>query len=267
MFYLIAVCEVPEAAPYEPDGFIGVDLGIVNIATTSTSYQPAGRSLNRYRKRQLALRVKLQKKRTKSAKRRLKERSRREQRHVKNTSHIIAKTIVTEAERTFAGLSLEELKGIRQRVRLRKPQRVALQPMQIRPSEGTPRSPGATGDLESERPGPAVVFQEHRRCIDYPPGPCLSCQDQRTAFDQAGHVNNAAQALTWSHVQLFTAVHRGCPDRCGRSGGVVHPRVRGHGPLRPLWCVVHEVRPGVSFSRFRVDAASAQLHHGASRSR
>ncbi|MFE4848857.1 RNA-guided endonuclease InsQ/TnpB family protein, partial [Streptomyces sp. NPDC056689] len=31
---------------------------------------------------------------------------------------------VTEAERTSAGISLEELKGIRQRVRLRKPQRV-----------------------------------------------------------------------------------------------------------------------------------------------
>jgi IS605 OrfB family transposase len=125
-FYLIATCEIPEAETYEPDGFIGVDLGIVNIATTSTGYQPAGRGLNRYRKRQLALRAKLQKKRTKSAKRRLKERSRREQRHVKNTNHIIAKTIVTEAERTSAGLSLEELKGIRQRVRLRKPQRVTL---------------------------------------------------------------------------------------------------------------------------------------------
>jgi transposase len=121
VFCLIATCEVPEAETYEPDGFIGVDLGIVNIATTSTGYQAAGRGLNRYRKRRLALRVKLQKKRTKSAKRRLKERSRREQRHVKNTNHIIAKTIVTEAERTSAGISLEELKGIRQRVRLRKP--------------------------------------------------------------------------------------------------------------------------------------------------
>ncbi|MEU9393929.1 transposase [Streptomyces sp. NPDC048324] len=126
VFYLIATCEVPEAETYEPDGFIGVDLGIVNIATTSTGYQAAGRALNRYRKRQLALRAKLQKKHTKSAKRRLKERSRREARHVKNTNHIIAKTIVTEAERTSAGISLEELKGIRQRVRLRKPQRVAL---------------------------------------------------------------------------------------------------------------------------------------------
>ncbi|MFJ6065468.1 RNA-guided endonuclease InsQ/TnpB family protein [Streptomyces tendae] len=126
VFYLVATCEVPEAERYEPDGFIGVDLGIANIATASTGYQAAGRGLNRYRKRQLTLRQKLQKKRTKSAKRRLKARARREARHVKNTNHIIAKTIVTEAERTSAGISLEELKGIRQRVRLRKPQRVAL---------------------------------------------------------------------------------------------------------------------------------------------
>ena len=65
-------------------------------------------------------------KRTKSARRRLKERSRREPRHAANQNHIVAKTIVTEAERTSAGISLEELKGIRQRVRLRKPPRVAL---------------------------------------------------------------------------------------------------------------------------------------------
>ena len=125
VFYLIATCEVPEAEQYEPDGFIGVDLGIVNIATTSTGYQAAGRKLNRYRKRQLALRKKLQLKGTKSARSRFKARSRKEQRHVKNTNHIIAKTIVAEAERTGRGLSLEELKGIRNRVRLRKPQRVA----------------------------------------------------------------------------------------------------------------------------------------------
>ena len=65
---------MPEAEQYEPDGFIGVDLGIVNIATASTGYLAAGRGLNRYRKRQLALRRKLQAKGTKSAKRRLKDR-------------------------------------------------------------------------------------------------------------------------------------------------------------------------------------------------
>ncbi|MFB6677308.1 RNA-guided endonuclease InsQ/TnpB family protein [Streptomyces sp. NPDC056390] len=126
VFYLLATCDVPEAEQYEPDHFIGVDLGIANIATTSTGRKTAGRGLNRHRKRHLELRRKLQAKGTKSAKRLLKRRNRREQRHAKNQNHIIAKTIVTEAERTSAGISLEELRGIRQRVRLRKPQRVAL---------------------------------------------------------------------------------------------------------------------------------------------
>ncbi|MEU4048475.1 transposase [Streptomyces olivaceus] len=126
VFYLVATCDVVAAERYEPDGFIGVDLGIANIATASTGYRAAGRGLNRYRKRQLALRAKLQKKRTKSAKRRLRARARKEARHAANQNHIISKTIVTEAERTGRGLALEELKGIRNRVRLRKPQRVAL---------------------------------------------------------------------------------------------------------------------------------------------
>ncbi|MER5185784.1 RNA-guided endonuclease TnpB family protein, partial [Streptomyces sp. NPDC002896] len=89
-FYLIATCDVPEAEQYEPDGFIGVDLGIVNIATMSTGYKAAGRGLNRHRKRQLDLRRKLQAKGTKSAKRLLKKRNRREKRHAANTNHIIA---------------------------------------------------------------------------------------------------------------------------------------------------------------------------------
>ncbi|TDO46180.1 IS605 OrfB family transposase [Kribbella sp. VKM Ac-2527] len=126
VFFLIAVCEVPEAEQYTPEGFVGVDLGIVNIATTSTGYRAAGRGLNRHRKRQLELRKKLQAKHTKSAKRRLKNRRRKERRHAANVNHIIAKQIVTEAERTSSGIALEDLGGIRQRVRLRKPQRVTL---------------------------------------------------------------------------------------------------------------------------------------------
>ncbi|MFE6806941.1 RNA-guided endonuclease InsQ/TnpB family protein [Streptomyces sp. NPDC057681] len=175
VFYLIATCDVSEAEPYEPDGFVGVDLGIVNIATTSTGYQAAGRGLNRYRKRQLALRAKLQRKRTKSARRRLKERSRREQRHVKNQNHIIAKTIVTEAERTSAGISLEELKGIRQRVRLRKPQRVALHSWAF-------AQLGEFIVYKARRAGVPLVFVDPA----YTSQTCCECQhvDRRNRVDQ-----------------------------------------------------------------------------------
>jgi IS605 OrfB family transposase len=126
VFYLIAVCDIPEAEQYEPSGFVGVDLGIANIATTSTGYRAAGRGLNRHRARQLALRKKLQAKGTKSAKRLLKKRSRKEARHTANVNHTISKTIVTTAERTGSGIALEDLTGIRSRVRLRKDQRTSV---------------------------------------------------------------------------------------------------------------------------------------------
>ncbi len=127
VFYLIAVCEIPEAPVNEkPSAFIGVDLGIVNIATTSTGYRAGGRGLNRHRRRQLELRRKLQAKGTQSAKRRLKHRGRKEARHAANINHIISKRIVTTAERTGRGIALEDLTGIRERVRLRKDQRTQL---------------------------------------------------------------------------------------------------------------------------------------------
>ncbi len=126
MWFLVATCEVPETEQTEPTDFLGVDLGIVNIATTSDGKIHAGRRLNRYRKRQLALRAKLQRKGTKSAKRVLKRQRRKETRKATGTNHIISKHIVTVAERTGRGIGMEDLAGIRTRARLRKPQRVAL---------------------------------------------------------------------------------------------------------------------------------------------
>jgi IS605 OrfB family transposase len=68
----------------------------------------------------------LQAKDTKSARRLLTRRRRKEARHAANVNHTIAKTIVTEAARTGRGIAVENLTGIRDRVRLRKPQRVTL---------------------------------------------------------------------------------------------------------------------------------------------
>ncbi|MFW6694039.1 RNA-guided endonuclease InsQ/TnpB family protein [Streptomyces sp. MAR4 CNX-425] len=126
MFFLIATVEVPEPQAYEPAGWLGVDLGIVNIATTSDGRTMSGRRVNRYRKRQRDLRQKLQAKRTKSAKRALKRIRRRESRYTTQRNHIIAKKLVTTAERTSRGIGLEDLSGIRQRVTAKKDQRSAL---------------------------------------------------------------------------------------------------------------------------------------------
>ena len=124
MWFLNATCEVPEApVNTAPVDFLGIDLGIVNIATTSDGEIMAGRERNRIRARERTLRGKLQKKNTPSAKRRLKKRRRKEARRAKDINHKIAKHVVAEAERTGRGIALENLTGIRERVRLRKPQR------------------------------------------------------------------------------------------------------------------------------------------------
>lgn len=125
-WYLYATCEVPEADEYTPEGFVGVDLGIANIATTSDGDVYSGKQVNQVRHRNRHLRRRLQKKGTKSAKRVLRRLSGREARFAADTNHRIAKQIVTEAQRTSRGLALEDLGGIRKRARLRKPQRVTL---------------------------------------------------------------------------------------------------------------------------------------------
>ncbi|MEV2219704.1 transposase [Nocardia vinacea] len=126
-WYLYATCEVPEAQPITPTaGFVGVDLGIANIATTSDGTIHAGKHLNQIRHRNRRLRKRLQQKGTKSAKRLLRKVSGREKRFAADTNHRVSKMIVIEAQRTSRGIALEDLGGIRERVRLRKPQRVTL---------------------------------------------------------------------------------------------------------------------------------------------
>jgi putative transposase len=60
--YLYATCEIPEASVVAPNGFLGVDLGIVNVATTSDGTRYGGKHLNRIRRRNQRLRAKLQRK-------------------------------------------------------------------------------------------------------------------------------------------------------------------------------------------------------------
>lgn len=73
------------------------------------------------RTRNRELRHTLQMKNTKSAKRLLRQRARKEARFAADVNHQISKRIVAEAERTGRGIAVEELTGIRERVRLRKP--------------------------------------------------------------------------------------------------------------------------------------------------
>ncbi|MER6178839.1 hypothetical protein ABT130_47110, partial [Streptosporangium sp. NPDC001681] len=51
MWFLIATCDLPDVPVRTPDGFLGVDLGIANIATTSGGVRHSGKGLNAVRHR------------------------------------------------------------------------------------------------------------------------------------------------------------------------------------------------------------------------
>ncbi|MER7794445.1 transposase [Streptomyces sp. NPDC097640] len=125
-WFLIATCDLPDPKVYEPVDWIGVDRGIVNLATTSDGANYQGRRLSRYRRWQARKRAELQARRTRSATRRLARRAHRERRHATCVNHRISKEIVSVAQRTGRGIAVEALGGIRERVRLRRDQRGTL---------------------------------------------------------------------------------------------------------------------------------------------
>jgi putative transposase len=116
--------ETPDA--HEPGAWLGVDLGVVNIATDSDGSRAAGAHLNGLRHRHRRVRGRLQARRTRSARRRLRRRAGRERRFATDVNHRIAKELVRRAQRTGRGIALEDLKGIRGRIRARRPQRGVL---------------------------------------------------------------------------------------------------------------------------------------------
>ncbi len=125
-WHLLATCEVPDPEITEPTDWIGVDRGIINLATTSDSVNYQGRRLSRYRRWQAHKRSELERKNTRSSIRRLARRADKEQRHATHVNHKISKEIVSVAQRTGRGVAVEQLDGIRDRVRLRRDQRDTL---------------------------------------------------------------------------------------------------------------------------------------------
>ncbi len=175
-WYLFATCDIPEPPVAEPVDWLGVDLGIVNIATTSDGVVMSGRRLERYRKRMRAVTAKLQAKKTKNAKRRLKAIRRREARFATDTNHRISKTLVTTAERTSRGIALEDLTGIRERVTAKHDQRYRLHSWAF-------AQLGAFVEYKAQRAGVPLV----RVNPAHTSRQCSTCRhiDRRNRVDQA----------------------------------------------------------------------------------
>lgn len=110
----------------EPTGFLGVDLGVKNVAVDSDGTFYTGGQVRGLRRRHLRLRQRLQAKGTKSAKRLLKKRRLRERRYQRWVNHNISKQIVARAQCTGRGLAVEDLLHIRTRIKARKQHRATL---------------------------------------------------------------------------------------------------------------------------------------------
>jgi len=122
-WFLLVTVDVPDEEKIAPSACIGVDLGIVQIATTSDGNSYSGAIVKKKRKQYSDHRQRLQKRGTRSANRKIKEIGSREARFRKDVNHCISKKLVEKAKGTNCALALEELKGINTRVTVRKSQR------------------------------------------------------------------------------------------------------------------------------------------------
>ncbi|MEO8971009.1 MAG: transposase [Ktedonobacteraceae bacterium] len=125
VFYLAVTLDVPTPEQDEMTDTLGIDMGIINLATASDGESFSGSVVEANRKRHHALRQRLQQRGTKSAKRHLKRLSGKQARFQRNTNHVISKRIVQKAKNSNQALAIEDLRHIRQRTdaRLRKSQR------------------------------------------------------------------------------------------------------------------------------------------------
>ncbi|MEU7858669.1 transposase [Nonomuraea sp. NPDC049141] len=124
---------LPKPTVREPvGGFVGVDQGVANLAVTCDGAVLPGPALagpiggNGHVRTLRERRRRLQKKGTPAARRVLRRLSGREHRMMTDLNHQISTFVVREAERTGRGVALEDLQGIRGRVRAHRLQRRTL---------------------------------------------------------------------------------------------------------------------------------------------
>jgi putative transposase len=117
-FYLLATCEIPDPTEQETETALGIDLGVVNIATDSDGTAYSGADVERTRQRMHKTRRRLQKDGSRGSKRKLKTLSGKQARFQRDTNHVIAKRLVETAQRTQRSIRLEDLAGIGSRTRV-----------------------------------------------------------------------------------------------------------------------------------------------------
>ena len=122
-FYLYLTVDVPEPPVQDVPEYLGVDLGIVSLATDSDGTSYSGDAIEQKRRTYAHRRRNLQRKGTRAANRKLRILRRRQSRYQTDTNHVISKAVVSTATGTRRGIALEDLGGIRERRTVRKRQR------------------------------------------------------------------------------------------------------------------------------------------------
>lgn len=112
-FYLFQTVDIPEDDFDDVEEFIGVDMGITDIAVTSDGEKHSAEWLNNYREKRQAIRSSIQSKGTKASKKLLKRLSGREKTTATIQNHTIAKSIVKSAKKQGKGIAIEKLTNIR----------------------------------------------------------------------------------------------------------------------------------------------------------
>lgn len=125
MFFLYVTIDVGDVPEGDPTDYLGVDLGHRNIAADNDGQTFCGALNASLRRRHVRLRRNLQRKGTKSAKRLLRARRRKEARFASDLNHRISKVIVRKAKDTGRGIAVEDLTHIRDRTTVRRSQRRA----------------------------------------------------------------------------------------------------------------------------------------------
>ena len=108
-FYLMIAIDQPEDVSLEVSKYLGVDLGITNIATDSMGEVFSGKEIKTIQNKVSTLKSKLQSVGTHSAKKHLKKLAKKEYRQKTNYNHIISKHIVQKAKTLGVGVKLEDL--------------------------------------------------------------------------------------------------------------------------------------------------------------
>lgn len=121
--FFLAVTVDAKDIPSFQSSMLGLDLGIVNIATDSNGRVYTNARVEKVRTRFNELRARLQSVGTRSAKKHLKKLSGKERRFKRDVNHCISKQIVSTAKGTSSMIAMEDLSGIRKRTTVGRKQR------------------------------------------------------------------------------------------------------------------------------------------------